>query len=391
MAEHELQFEWVHLCYDEAVSFTETYGFAGNQGSVNLEGILIRPLGVTSRTLHIMMHPSATMQLLPVPRAAARRGAHVLCAGSRYAKNDSACILEKVLLDLGAFVAHAKKVWGYERIVLLGWSGGGSLALFYQSEAEHPSIVKTPAGDPVNVAGAALIPADAIIYQAAHISRARLLVDMIDPSVRNETDPDDRDVELDIYNSANPNQPPYTAPFIQRYREAQLGRIRRITAWSKDILTQLNERGGDDVERGFVVHRTLADPRFLDPSIDPNGRRPGWCYLGKPSVVNNGPVGLARFATLRAWLSQWSVDDTNADGLRCVKKVTVPLLVIENGADDAVPQPHTQAIFDCAASGDKTFVLMETATHYYTGQPAELAAVTKLTADWLGERGLGQI
>ena len=116
----EISFQWVHVAYSETQGFTETYGFAGNQGLVNLEGILIRPCNVASDTLQIYMHPAATLQLLPVPREAARRGAHVLCAGSRYAKNDTACILEKVLLDLAAYIRHAKQEWGYRRIVLVG-------------------------------------------------------------------------------------------------------------------------------------------------------------------------------------------------------------------------------------------------------------------------------
>lgn len=226
-ANHTLEFEWVHLAYDERAAFTETYSFADNQASVNLEGILIRPRDVPSRTLHVMMHPAVTLQLLPVPRAAARAGAHVLCAGSRYARNDTTCILEKVLLDLRAYIAHARNVWGYEHIVLLGWSGGGSLALFYQSQAERPSIAHTPAGDPVDIAAAGLIPADAVIFQAAHVSRAQILTEWIDPSVSNELDPDDRDPDLDIYDPANPNQPPYSAEFVARYRAAQVARVRR--------------------------------------------------------------------------------------------------------------------------------------------------------------------
>ena len=43
----------------------------------------------------------------------------------------------------------------------------------------------------------------------------------------------------------------------------------------------------------------MADPRFLDPTIDPNGRRPGWTYLGHPETVNSGPVGLGLDA--HAW------------------------------------------------------------------------------------------
>ena len=109
---HALEFEWLHLAYAESLAFTDTYGFAGNQGKVNLEGVLIRPQGIASKTLHVMMHPASTLQLLPVPRALAQSGAHVLCAGSRYARNDTACILENVLLDLGAYIAHAKQVRG---------------------------------------------------------------------------------------------------------------------------------------------------------------------------------------------------------------------------------------------------------------------------------------
>src|SRR3546814_19013978 len=65
---------------------------------------------------------SDLLQLLPVPREAARLGAPVLCAGSRYARNDTAGILENVLIDLGDYIRHAKDVWGYEKIVLVGWS-----------------------------------------------------------------------------------------------------------------------------------------------------------------------------------------------------------------------------------------------------------------------------
>nr|WP_314434124.1 alpha/beta hydrolase [uncultured Brevundimonas sp.] len=384
----ELDFEWVHVAYDETAKFTETYGFSGNQGAVNLEGVRIRPKGVPSDTLLIFMHPASTLQLLPVPRAAAARGAHVLCAGSRYAKNDTAAILEKVLLDLGAYIRHAKATWGYQKVVLVGWSGGGSLSLFYQSQAEAPTIQETPAGDPVDLIGAGLIPADAVVFQAAHMSRSQLLADIIDPSVRDELNPDDREVALDIYDPANPHQPPYSADFIAAYRAAQTARIRRITDRVKETLETLRRRNTGELERGFITHRTMADPRFLDSTLDPNARRIGWCYMGAPETVNNGPVGLARFSTLRSWLSQWSLDDSNGDGLLCAARMKAPLLVIENTADDAVPQPHPLRIFEASSSPDKTFAAIEGATHYYAGQPELLAQATDLTLGWLAQRNL---
>jgi pimeloyl-ACP methyl ester carboxylesterase len=382
----EIETSWVHVQYKEAAQFVETYGFSGSQGAVNLEGVLLRPKGVPSKTLLVFMHPATTLQLLPVPRAAAALGAHVLCAGSRYAKNDTALIYEKVLLDLGAYIRHAKDAWGYDKIVLVGWSGGGSLALFYQSEAEHPSISATPAGDPVDIRAAGLIPADALIFQAAHISRAHSLADIIDPSVNDERDPDDRTPELDIYDPRNPNVPPYGADFITEYRRAQAARVRRITAWVKETLATLKHRNTGELERGFVTHRTLADPRYLDPALDPNDRRPRWCFLGNPETANSGPVGLARFSTLRSWLSQWSIDDSRADGLRCAARISVPLLAIENSADDAVPQPHTSMIYAAAASRDKKMAAITGATHYYAGQPEQLAEATNLVRHWLAER-----
>ncbi|MEO5670964.1 MAG: alpha/beta hydrolase [Ramlibacter sp.] len=379
--------EWQHIQYEETSAFTETYGFSGNQGAVNLEGILIRP-ATPARTLLIFMHPASTLQLLPVPRAAAVTGSHVLCAASRYAKNDTALILEKVLLDLGAWIRHAKETLGYAKVALIGWSGGGSLALMYQAEAEQPTITHTPADDPVDIAGARLIPADAIVFQAAHLSRGHLLLETIDPSVTDELNPDERDTSLDLYDPANPNQPPYSQEYIQRYRRAQLERMRRITGTAKQTLERLKARNTGELERGFIVHRTLADPRFLDPALEPNDRKPGWCYLGNPETVNTGPVGLARFTTLRSWLSQWSIDDSSGNGIANAARMKAPLLVIENSADDAVPQTHPRTAYEAAASPDKTFRVIEGATHYYAGQPELLAQATALIQDWLAERGM---
>jgi dienelactone hydrolase len=387
----EIEHRWIHLQYTESTPFVETYGFSGNQGTVNLEGVLMTPRGCHSKSLLIYMHPSSTLQLLPVPRAAVRLGAHVLCAGSRYAKNDSSLVYEKVVLDLGAYVKYAKDTLRYEKIILVGWSGGGALTLFYQSQAERPDITHTPAGDPIDIRGSDLIPADAIVVQAAHYSRAQFLLDLLDPSVTNELDPDNRDSSLDLYDHANSHQLPYSPTFVSRYRQAQRARMDAITRWVKEMLYAIKRRTGGDVERAFVTHRTMADPRYLDPNLDPNDRRPGWSYLGEPRIANTAPAGLARFSTLRSWLSQWSIDDSRADGLACATRISVPLLTIENSADDAVPQPHTSAIYRAASSADKTYRSVKGATHYYVNQPEQLSEATHAVRDWLRDRSLSSV
>ena len=81
--------------------------------------------------------------------------------------------MEKVVYDLGQYVRHAREVLGYYKVVLVGWSGGGSLSLFYQAQAEQPTITATPAGDPCDLTQAGLQPADGIVFIAVGITRNR--------------------------------------------------------------------------------------------------------------------------------------------------------------------------------------------------------------------------
>src|SRR6478609_7198429 len=114
------------VSFPETAKYTETYGFAGNSGKVNLEGQLLRAADKPSKTVYVFMHPTSTLQLLPMPTALADAGLHVLCAASRYPKNDTALIMEKVAIDLGKWLDYARGELGYEKVVLVGWSGGGS-------------------------------------------------------------------------------------------------------------------------------------------------------------------------------------------------------------------------------------------------------------------------
>ncbi len=381
----------VVLAFSETLKMTETYGFSGSQGKTVLEGQRLVPRDRPSDTVFLFMHPASTLQLLPMPTALAAAGYHVLCCGSRYAKNDSALIMEKVVYDLGAYIRHAREELHYRTVVLVGWSGGGSLALFYQAQSEKPTITHTPAGDPYDLTAAALPQADGVIFIAAHLSRAETLTEWLDPSIVDELDPDRRDEDFDIYAAGCPNKPPFTPAFVARFRERQLERNRRITGWVRDTLDFLARRNDSETERAFVTHRTMCDVRWIDPHIDPNGRKPNWCYLGDPKTVNVGPVGLARFSTLRSWLSQWAFDDSNAKGpLNATNVRHVPVLQIENMADDAVPATHNPIIRDALATSDKEYVRIEGATHYYLNQPEQLRQCIETLVDWSRRKGFLQ-
>src|SRR6476646_5036671 len=147
-----------------------------------------------------------------------------------------------------------------------------------------------------------MIAGDAIMLVASHRSRRQLLTGQLDPSVLNEADPERRDPALDLYDPANPAQPPYSPDFLATYRAAQIARNRSITAFAKDKLASLKAKGDPHGEYCFVVHRTMADPR----------------------VVNESAAALGRFNALRGWLSQWSYDDAQFDSVDSGPRISFP-------------------------------------------------------------------
>ena len=343
-----------------------------------------------SDTALIVMHPIGAPAYLPVFAQLARAGHHIIACASRYSNGDAALEMENVVLDLGACVRDAKERLGYKKVVLLGWSGGGSLMAGYQAEAEKPVVQLTASGEETPLAGAKLIPGDALMLVASHRSRHKLLTGQIDPSVLDELDPDRRDPALDLYDPANPAQPPYPADFIATYRAAQIARNRKISEWAKDKLASLKARGDTHGEFCFVVHRTMADPRWIDPTVDPNQRRPNWTYLGDPRVVNQSAAALARFNSLRGWLSQWSYDYAQFDSVDSGPRITVPGMVMTAGADDACPPEHTDKMIAAMGSKDKVKITIDHANHYFTGADGKshLTEAVGIISNWLAERGL---
>lgn len=361
--------------------------YGGPTGQVFVECMRIRPSDADSKTVILFSHPVGGGSFLPLVSALARAGRHVVYCNPRYRGNDTALILEKCLLDLGACVADLKRRFGYEKVVLGGWSGGGSLSLFYQDQAEHPTITATPAGDAVDVVGAKLQPADAVMLLAAHIGRSVTLTEWMDPSILDEDAPFVRDPGLNIYDPACSERPPYSAAFVERFREAQVARNRRITARVRATLAEIKAGATPDAERPFVVYGTMCDVRWTDPTQDPSERRPGTCYLGDPRIANDGPVGLARFTTLRSWLSQWSWDESRANGLENAARISCPVLVVNNRADLACTPSHAQRLFEAVASPDKEIVQIAGADHYYIERPDLLPAAVGAVGGWLDDHG----
>ncbi len=172
--------------FQENAAYSDVYG--GGGATVGLDCHLIRPTNQPSDKLIVFMHPVGGGMYLPMVRELARAGHHVLWANSRYRGADYALIMEKVACDLGEAICDAKERLGYSNIMLAGWSGGGSLAMWYQALAEAgDGISTTAAGDPYPVAAERMPAANGIMMLAAHVSRHRIFTEWIDPSILDES------------------------------------------------------------------------------------------------------------------------------------------------------------------------------------------------------------
>ena len=92
------------------------------------------------------MHPIGGGAYLPMINALARAGHQVIYCNSRFRGTDSALLMEKVIEDLGAAIKDARERLGYRKVVLAGWSGGGSLSMFYRQQAQHATVTSSPSG-----------------------------------------------------------------------------------------------------------------------------------------------------------------------------------------------------------------------------------------------------
>jgi hypothetical protein len=313
-----------------------------------------------------LMHPRANFSRHYAVPALVEAGFAVLCENSRWLNNDATLVHERVLLAVAAGIAAARE--RYERVVLIGNSGGGSLYTFYLSQASAASgsrLRETAAGEPLDLNDVEMPAADAMIYLAAHPGEGHFLLHAIDPSLADEGDPLSCDPTLDPYDPANgfaepPAETRYDADFLARYRAAQRERVARIDGIARARLARrkaARERADSRAAQRaaiatdfLLVYRTDADPRAVDLSLDPSKRDYGSLWGRRPDLINYGPVGFARVVAPEAWLSTWSGLSSRAEIARTGTGMTLPALVIQYSGDNAIFPSDTEAIVSALGS-----------------------------------------
>jgi len=344
------------------------------------QGCWWTPSGKRPRTALIATHYNVDFSEHYLAPYLAARGYGFLGWNTRYRGAEGWFLLEHALVDIGAGVRWLRDVAGVDTVVLLGNSGGGSLMAAYQSQATEPNITAA-IGLTLPPAVTELSPADLYVSLQAHVGRPEVLTDWMDPSVVDEADPLSRDPSLDMYDAAN--GPPYDAAWVERYRNAQVARNDRITAWAEAELDRLTTAGAFD--RNFNLHRVWADPRYLDASLDPSARPLGTCYIGQPQWANAGPYGIGSSNTIRTWLSMWSLKTSQCRGEPHLRRITVPSLVIQSDADTGVFPSDARRIHDWLGAEDKRLEMIE-GDHYLVGPSGVRAEVADMIATWISGR-----
>ena len=362
-----------------------------------------------AHTVVALMHPrqDLTHHVL-VPELLAR-GFAVWTQGTRSVNNDIALVHEQALLDAAAGQVFLRER-GFDHVVTLGHSGGGTLFAFYHQQAGLPPgerLTHTPAGRPIDLAGAEMPRPDAAIFMAPHPGQGALLLRLIDPSVVDESDPLSTDPDLNPFDPANgfaepPHSSSYSPEFITRYRQAQRDRIARLDTVARHRVDETadarrrykntsdpGDRRAALAPRVLTVYRTDADLRFVDLSLNPNERPYGSLFGRRPDLTNYGLVGFGRFSTPDAWLSTWSGLSSNADFLRCAPTVTAPTLFVELNGDQACFPDDAKTMCDALGSTDKTHVRVA-GTHFggpiHDGAPTGASLAAADIGAWLATR-----
>ena len=360
---------------------------------VSPDGALVRgllwlpPGGKPWKTAVILSHPRGDFSVHYACPLLAAAGYAVCGFGTRYMGNDTDCLHENCIVDVKT-VHDEMRRRGAEAVVLLGNSGGGSL---------------------MAMANAELGIGDGWIGMAAHPGEGVFMLQVIDPSVADENDPFATVAELDMYNPDNgwrpwPEPCEYDRDWLARYRAAQIDRVARIDAIAKASITDADDAGRRlrsvdksadpagwrELRRRTVfskylaIYRTLADPAYLDLSIDPDERPMGSLFaFPDPFDANYGRGGLARSMTARGWLSTWSGLSSHAKLADTMPQVTVPTILVHPTADTEIRVRQAKEIVDNAGAEDITYVEMKGAPHYLEGhRPEALAHVS----EWLAKR-----
>lgn len=400
-------------------------------------GIFYEPTepGERSKIGIVILHADADYSTWNICGELAKRGYRTL--GS--AVSDRASDLDKKLLDIKRCVEFLRLYPGIEKVVLMGHSGGATLMTAYQRIAENG--VASVQGDDMLykcTLKEELPAADGVMTLDSNWGNGAMTLFSIDPAILSDACGTKQDPKYNYFTKESGyagNDTKYTKEFIAMYCKAQAKRNNEIIRNALDRLAALEAHEGNYIDdEPFVIaganqihpcNRLFPqDPHLLGHTKAPHDliHADGNITNGIIPSIRNSHIDRSPSAifglgsvmgTVRTYLSEHAVMATEdyligedgATGIdwdhtyNCppgnVKHIHCPLLCM--GMTGSYEYLAAEAIYDNAASGDKSIAFVEGATHNFNANteveafPGQFGDTEKLLFDhvaaWLSADG----
>jgi pimeloyl-ACP methyl ester carboxylesterase len=398
-------------------------------GASNMNGVLYEPTAAAARIAVVLASPKALYDPAPALELASR-GYRVLAArhymGSRRGEVDSPT---DGALEISRSITYLRTLPGVQRVVVMGHSDGGRLAVFYANLAEHgPAVCARPeALYPCKGAGLdQLARPDGIVLLDPDPGAFRLL-NSIDPAyVGNRR----TKVELDIYSAANgfdekAGNTKATPEFVKRFQAAQAALYTQLVDGAVTRLRALEQGKGAYRDDEPLTVPGTRDGRlyYIDTTRMSHSRQPHTLLKAdggtsatiihsvRPAIApprsSVGSFASANHTTVRHFLANdairvtkdFAVTEDNIVGVDWnssntstpfhAEGTTVPtLLAVANCSWLVVPG---EIIYEHLAAKDKTYVAIDGALHDFAPCKSEYGDTRRRTFDfvvgWLSKPG----
>lgn len=381
------------------------YSYALLNEEVN--SVLYEPVtsGEKSSIGILVMHSNENYLTFSAGSELAKRGYRVLCANVYDANStqDDKILSAKLALD------YLRGIDGVEKVVLLGHSGGATLMTSYQAIAENgveifqgeEKIIK--ASDELTNLSAA----DGIMLLDSNWGNGAMALFSIDPAVVDESNGQDLDPELNLFNPDNgftAGGSTYGDEFVQRFFEGQKARSNRLIQTALERLAVIEAGSGNYIDDEPFVVPGMNQWRMNNKLYPQDIRFMSHTREAWPLLHGNGSVSTEIIRSLRAPTNDTSLTDSLDDGAlvttvrgflisyavrttegygydedsvhgidwsssyNCppqnIKYISVPLLTM--GMTASWEYLAAETIYANTASTDKTIAFVEGAEHMFT-------------------------
>lgn len=364
------------------------------------KGALYAPDSGPAPTIAFLtIHRTSNFMNMIGTRELAKRGFMVLGMNPRSDNNEAIVKFEEIALDIKQGVEFLRKQPRIQKVILIGFSGGGPSTTFYQAVAEKGvAYCRGPQKlTQCSDALAGLPPADGMLLLDAHPGNTVNSLRSLNPAVLDENDPSKIDPALDPFSPANGYNPSghsvYTPEFMGRYFKAQAARMNRLIDKALAMREEIRQgKGATTDDAPFIVYRTRGRLMDFSMSVHPGTVKP------QKLIVNDGSISTeivrsvrapvpapdraektlangTMFLTLNSFLSansiraRDSIDDidwcaSNNSTPCALREIGKPLLIAAMGGHYFVRDNEIH--FEQAASPDKDLVVIEGAVHGQT-------------------------